>query len=100
MTIDDTMLGKYLDDLTSRDHINEAVIVSTCNRIEIFVTAEKFHGAYRDVRDFISDVNSPMLAHLGPIAANATWGEAEIGLRSASMLGRVWTILHGSWLHP
>lgn len=34
----------------------------------------------------ISDVNSPMLAHLGPIAANAAWGEAEIGLRSASML--------------
>ena len=34
----------------------EAAIISTCNRIEIFVTAEKFHGAYRDVRDFISDV--------------------------------------------
>lgn len=56
LTIDDTMMAKYLDDLTSRDHITEAVIVSTCNRIEIFVTAEKFHGAYRDVRDFISDV--------------------------------------------
>lgn len=56
LTIDDTLLPKYLDDLVSRDHINEAVIISTCNRIEIFVTAEKFHGAYRDVRDFISDV--------------------------------------------
>ena len=56
LTIDDAMLGKYLDDLRARDHVNEAVIVSTCNRTEIFVTAEKFHGAFRDVRDFISDV--------------------------------------------
>lgn len=56
LAIDDTLMGKYLDDLVGRDHINEAVVVSTCNRIEIFVAAEKFHGAYRDVRDFISDV--------------------------------------------
>jgi len=56
LTIDERLMGKYLDDLVGRDHISEAVIVSTCNRIEIFVAAEKFHGAYRDVRDFISDV--------------------------------------------
>lgn len=56
MSIDEHHLVKYLDDLTSRDDINEAVIISTCNRTEIFVTAEKFHGAYRDVRDFIGDL--------------------------------------------
>ncbi|MFN8050182.1 MAG: glutamyl-tRNA reductase [Acidimicrobiales bacterium] len=56
LSIDETSMEKYLHDLTSRDHVTEAVIVSTCNRIEIFVTAEKFHGAYRDVRDFISDI--------------------------------------------
>ena len=56
LTLDEALLDKYLDDLVARDHVTEAVIVSTCNRIEIFVTAEKFHGAYRDVRDFISDV--------------------------------------------
>ena len=56
LAIDDRLMGKYLDDLVGRDHVNEAVIISTCNRIEIFVAAEKFHGAFRDVRDFISDV--------------------------------------------
>lgn len=56
LTIDERFLVKHLDDLTSRDHVNEAVVVSTCNRLEIFVAAEKFHGAYRDVRDFLSDV--------------------------------------------
>ena len=56
LALDDALMGKYLDDLLSREHVSEAVIVSTCNRTEIFVTAEKFHGAFRDVRDFLSDV--------------------------------------------
>lgn len=52
------------------------------------------------VRDYLNDVNSPSLAHLGPIAANATWAEAEIIARSAQILGGAWTVLHGSWLNP
>lgn len=52
------------------------------------------------VRDYLNDVNTPSLAHLGPIAANAAWGEPEISARSAQMLGRVWAVLHGSWLNP
>lgn len=52
------------------------------------------------VRDYLNDVSTPMLAHLGPISANATWGESEIIARSAQILGRVWKVLHGSWLHP
>ncbi len=56
MAIDGPRLDKFLDDLTARPDINEAVILSTCNRTEIFVAAERFHGAYRDVRDFISDL--------------------------------------------
>lgn len=55
LAIDADRLPKLLDDLASRDHISEAVIISTCNRLEVFVVAEKFHGAYRDVRDFLSD---------------------------------------------
>ncbi len=56
MTVDAERMAKSLDDLVSRDHISEAVIVSTCNRTEIFVAAERFHGAYQDVRDFLSDL--------------------------------------------
>ena len=56
MAIDEQRLAKHLDDLMSRDHVTEAVIISTCNRTEIFVAAEKFHGAFRDVRDFLSDL--------------------------------------------
>jgi len=56
LSFDEAQLAKYLGDLVERDHINEAVILSTCNRVEIVVSAEKFHGGYQDVRNFISDV--------------------------------------------
>jgi glutamyl-tRNA reductase len=50
-------LPKALLNVKSRRHISEAVILSTCNRTEIYVFAEKFHGAYQDVRDFFSDLS-------------------------------------------
>ncbi len=56
MALDADRLPKYLDALRAREHVAEAVIVSTCNRTEIYVVAEQFHGAYRDVRDLVSDL--------------------------------------------
>ena len=50
-------LPKTLVDVKSRRHVSEAVVLSTCNRTEIYVFAEKFHGAYQDVRDFLSDLS-------------------------------------------
>jgi glutamyl-tRNA reductase len=29
--------------------VREAVVLSTCNRTEVYVVAELFHGAYGDV---------------------------------------------------
>ena len=48
-------LPKKLTDLSQRDHISEAVVISTCNRTEIYVVGEKFHAAYAEVRDFLAD---------------------------------------------
>ncbi len=56
MALDADRLPKYLDAIREREHVSEAVIVSTCNRTEIYVVAEQFHGAYRDVRDLVSDL--------------------------------------------
>jgi len=50
-------LPKTLLNVRSRRHISEAVILSTCNRTEVYVFAEKFHGAYQDIRDFFSDLS-------------------------------------------
>ncbi len=53
-SVDGASLPKALDDLCSRPNITEAVLLSTCNRTEVYVVAERFHGAYSDVRDFIA----------------------------------------------
>lgn len=58
------------------------------------------HPVPKAARDFIVDVNSPALGHLAGLSANVAWGEAEIEARSTAMLGRVWNVLHNSWLNP
>ena len=55
MTIQKTDVPKALSDLTSRENVTEAVILSTCNRIEVYAFAEKFHGGYEDIRNFFSE---------------------------------------------
>ncbi len=55
LNVDASRLPKVLHDLTSRPHISEAVVLSTCNRTEVYVQAERFHGAFDDVRDALCD---------------------------------------------
>ena len=54
-SIGDDALPKSLFSVLSRRNISEAVILSTCNRTEVYAYAEKFHGAYQDVRDFLAE---------------------------------------------
>ena len=61
MTVPASRLPKALADLTSREHVTEAVVLSTCNRIEVYVFAEKFHGAYQDIRNFFAEAS-----HMAP----------------------------------
>jgi len=55
MTVADGQLPKALHDLTTREHISEALVLSTCNRTEVYAVAERFHGAYSDIRGFLAD---------------------------------------------
>ena len=57
MTVDGKQLPKALHDLRSRPHLSEAVVLSTCNRTEIYAVAEKYHGAIDDIRSFLTDVS-------------------------------------------
>ena len=61
LTVGADMLPKALADVSSRPNVSEAVVLSTCNRIEVYAYAEKFHGAYQDVRDFLGQ-----WGHLAP----------------------------------
>lgn len=49
-------LPKALASLMSRPSLREAVVVSTCNRSEVYAVAEKFHPAYGDLRDFFCEL--------------------------------------------
>jgi glutamyl-tRNA reductase len=55
MAIGEGQLAKALHDLCTREHISEAMVLSTCNRTEVYATAERFHGAYSDIRGFLAD---------------------------------------------
>ena len=97
VTIGDAALPKALHDLISRSDVSEAVVLSTCNRTEIYAVAERFHGAYQDIRDFLAEVaflapedfsdhlythyDAPAVAHLFAVASgldSAVLGESEI----------------------
>jgi glutamyl-tRNA reductase len=96
-TVDDARLPKVLHDLCSRTNLSEAVVLSTCNRTEVYAIAEKFHGGYDDVRNFFVDLSflpsaefadhlyvhydDAAVAHLFSVAAgldSAVLGESEI----------------------
>ncbi|MER6878239.1 glutamyl-tRNA reductase, partial [Amycolatopsis sp. NPDC000673] len=47
-------LTKVLHDLQQAEHISEVMLVSTCNRIEVYAVVETFHGGVNDVSDVLS----------------------------------------------
>lgn len=97
MTIDGSRLPKALHDLATRENIGEVVVLSTCNRTEVYARAERFHGAYADVRHFLAELafvtadefsdhlyahyDQDAVRHLFSVASgldSAVLGEAEI----------------------
>ena len=48
-------LPKALKSLLDREHVEEAVVLSTCNRVEVYAHVTKFHGAVADIRNFFSE---------------------------------------------
>ena len=98
-------LGKVITGLVSRANIREAAVLSTCNRTEVYAVAERFHGAYADIRDFFCELGGLQPDELHPHlysqhddAAVAHLFEVASGLESAvlgesEILGQV----RGAW---
>ena len=66
ITIADDAMPKAITHLARRDTIREAVVLSTCNRTEVYVVAELFHGAYGDIRDFLCEQSGLHVDELAP----------------------------------
>jgi glutamyl-tRNA reductase len=45
---------KLLDELIRRAHISESVLLSTCNRIEVYAVVDAFHGGLGDVSEVLA----------------------------------------------
>ena len=54
MTVPEERLPKALADLVSRDNITEAVVLSTCNRTEVYALCTKFHPGVADASEFLA----------------------------------------------
>ncbi|MEA2432891.1 MAG: glutamyl-tRNA reductase [Actinomycetota bacterium] len=52
LAINDERLPKALHELTSNDDIVEAVVLSTCNRIEVYATVLAFHSGVQAIQNF------------------------------------------------
>ena len=110
LTVAPDRVAKAVNGLALRDNVREAALLSTCNRTEVYVVAERFHGAFGDVRDFlcelgelsideltphlISQYDDAAVGHLFEVAAgldSAVLGESEIlgQVRSAWDVARV-----------
>jgi glutamyl-tRNA reductase len=61
LAVDPERLPKALAHLLGRDHVHEAVILSTCNRVEVYTAISRFHGGATDVRHFLAEFH-----HLEP----------------------------------
>jgi glutamyl-tRNA reductase len=111
--------AKVLDELIAGEHVSEAVVLSTCNRIEIYAVVETFHGGLTEVSGVlarhaqaeVSDLTDHLyvhyagsaVEHLFSVAAgldSMVVGEAQIlgqlraAYSTARELGTVGTVLH------
>ncbi len=47
--------AKALASVTQREHVLEAAIISTCNRVEVYANVSRYHGGVADLRDHFAE---------------------------------------------
>ena len=64
MAADDRI--KALHELVGSDHVSEALVLATCNRVEVFAEVEKFHGGVTDVSRVLARQAGATVEELSP----------------------------------
>jgi glutamyl-tRNA reductase len=49
VALDRDGVNKLLGDVVACDHVSEAVVLATCNRLEIYTEVDRFHGSVEEV---------------------------------------------------
>src|SRR5918912_1503395 len=55
LSISEEMLPKALHQLSTYDHVLEGVVLSTCNRVEVYAAVSRFHGGAQDLRNLLAE---------------------------------------------
>lgn len=61
LAVGEDLRPKALAHLLDKDHVEEAVILSTCNRVEVYAAIRRFHGGASEVRRALAEIH-----HLDP----------------------------------
>ncbi|MGB6163902.1 MAG: glutamyl-tRNA reductase [Pseudonocardiaceae bacterium] len=56
--------GKVLGELLEREHVAEALLLSTCNRVEVYALVSTFHGGLADITDVLARQSAMALDEL------------------------------------
>lgn len=49
VALDDDGARDLLESVVSSNHVAEALVLSTCNRVEVYADVDRFHGAVEDI---------------------------------------------------
>lgn len=68
LALDGPALHKLIDDVAASEHVTEATVIATCNRLEIYAEVDRFHGSVEEVSRLVIDrageSTESMLQHL------------------------------------
>jgi glutamyl-tRNA reductase len=64
MNADDT--AKALHELVEGNHVREAIVLATCNRVEVFAEVDRFHGGVVDVSRVLARQAGATVEELSP----------------------------------
>ncbi|GAB6985213.1 glutamyl-tRNA reductase [Nocardioides pyridinolyticus] len=68
VALDNDGVRKLIDDVAACEHVTEATVIATCNRLEIYADVDRFHGSVEEVSRLLveraGESTEAMLPHL------------------------------------
>ena len=69
VAMDPATAAKLAEALVLSEYVDEAVVLSTCNRTELYTSVTRFHGALNDVTEALADLTGLAVADLRQMCA-------------------------------
>ena len=68
LSLDHDGLVKLVTEVAAADHVTEATVIATCNRLEIYADVDRFHGSMEEVSRLLversGELTEAMVPHL------------------------------------